>query len=130
MATMRTTAAMAALVSATGGAAAQGWPNRAVTMVVPFAAGGPADTVGRILALHRSDFLNQQVIVENIGGAGGMTGTSRVAKAAPDGYQLVPDVLPPQPLSATLSAEHSTRQLIRRLRRKRFFANRTGLRPH
>jgi tripartite-type tricarboxylate transporter receptor subunit TctC len=89
MATMRAIAAVAVLVSATGPAAAQNWPNRAVTMVVPFAAGGPADTVGRILALHLSDFLNQQVIVENVGGAGGMAGTSRVAKAAPDGYQLV-----------------------------------------
>ncbi len=82
-------AAIAALISAIASAAAQNWPSRAVTMVVPFAAGGPADTVGRILALHLSDFLNQHVIVENIGGAGGMTGASRVAKAAPDGYQFV-----------------------------------------
>lgn len=89
MATMRVIAAVAVLVSATGPAAAQNWPNRAVTMVVPFAAGGPADTVGRILALHLSDYLNQQIIVENVGGAGGMAGTSRVAKAAPDGYQFV-----------------------------------------
>jgi tripartite-type tricarboxylate transporter receptor subunit TctC len=58
-------------------------------MVVPFAAGGPADTVGRILALHLSDFLTQQVIVKNVGGAGGMTGAASVAKAAPDGYQFV-----------------------------------------
>jgi tripartite-type tricarboxylate transporter receptor subunit TctC len=70
-------------------AAAQTWPTRLVTMVVPFAAGGPADTVGRILALRLSELLSQQVIVENVGGAGGMAGTSRVAKAAPDGYQLV-----------------------------------------
>jgi tripartite-type tricarboxylate transporter receptor subunit TctC len=86
---MRVVAAIAALVSAIAPAAAQNWPNRAVTMVVPFAAGGPADTVGRILALHLADFLNQQVIVENVGGAGGMAGTARVAKAAPDGYQFV-----------------------------------------
>src|SRR5215471_20420694 len=89
MATMRVIAATAALVSAVAPATAQNWPNRPVTMVVPFAAGGPADTVGRVLALHLSDFLNQQVIVDNMGGAGGMTGTSRVAKAAPDGYQFV-----------------------------------------
>jgi tripartite-type tricarboxylate transporter receptor subunit TctC len=89
MATMKVIAAIAALVSAIAPSAAQNWPNRAVTMVVPFAAGGPADTVGRILALHLSDFLNQQVIVENLGGAGGMTGASSVAKAAPDGYQFV-----------------------------------------
>ena len=89
MVTTRVIAAIAALVSAIAPAAAQTWPNRAVTMVVPFAAGGPADTVGRILALHLADSLNQQVIVENVGGAGGMIGASRVAKATPDGYQFV-----------------------------------------
>jgi len=89
MVTTRMIAAIATLVYAIAPTAAQTWPNRAVTMVVPFAAGGPADTVGRILALHLADSLNQQVIVENVGGAGGMIGTSRVAKAAPDGYQFV-----------------------------------------
>jgi tripartite-type tricarboxylate transporter receptor subunit TctC len=58
-------------------------------MVVPFAAGGPADTVGRILAPALSDHLGQQVVIENVGGSGGMTGSARVAKAPPDGYQLV-----------------------------------------
>jgi tripartite-type tricarboxylate transporter receptor subunit TctC len=58
-------------------------------MVVPFAAGGPIDTIGRILASRLSEILGQQVIVEDIGGAGGMIGAARVAKAAPDGYQLV-----------------------------------------
>jgi len=68
-------------------ALAHDWPARkALTMVVPFAAGGPVDTVGRILASGLSETLGQQVIVENAGGAGGMTGASRVAKAAPDGY--------------------------------------------
>ena len=61
----------------------------AVTLVVPFAAGGPIDTIGRILATRLAELLGQQVIVENVGGAGGMTGTARVAKAAPDGYQVV-----------------------------------------
>src|ERR1700737_727832 len=70
-------------------ALAQDWPTRPVTMIVPFAAGGPADTVGRILAPRLSELLGQQVIVENVGGSGGMTGGARVAKAAPDGYQLV-----------------------------------------
>src|SRR5262249_9456848 len=65
------------------------WPTRPVTMVVPFAAGGPMDTVGRILALGLSETLHQQVIVENVGGAGGMTGAARVARATPDGYQFV-----------------------------------------
>jgi tripartite-type tricarboxylate transporter receptor subunit TctC len=70
-------------------AAAQEWPARPVTLVVPFAAGGPTDLLGRVMAAAMSDRLGQQIIVENVGGAGGMTGTSRVAKAAPDGYQFV-----------------------------------------
>ena len=70
-------------------AAAEDWPKRPMTMVVPFAAGGTADPIGRVLAAGLSQALGQQVIVENVGGAGGMTGASRVAKAAPDGYQFV-----------------------------------------
>src|SRR5262245_8551307 len=70
-------------------ASAQDWPTRPVTLVVPFAAGGPIDSIGRILATPLSERLGQQMIVENVGGAGGMTGTARVAKAAPDGYQIV-----------------------------------------
>jgi hypothetical protein len=58
-------------------------------MVVPFAAGGPTDVVGRILADRLSDALGQQVIVENIGGAGGMNGAQRIALATPDGYQVL-----------------------------------------
>jgi tripartite-type tricarboxylate transporter receptor subunit TctC len=58
-------------------------------MVVPFAAGSASDTVARILAARLSELLGQQVVIENIGGAGGMTGAARVAKAAPDGYQFV-----------------------------------------
>ena len=58
-------------------------------MVVPFAAGGTADPIGRVLAAGLSQVLGQQVIVENIGGAGGTVGTNRVAKATPDGYQFV-----------------------------------------
>jgi tripartite-type tricarboxylate transporter receptor subunit TctC len=70
-------------------AAAQNWPTRPVTMVVPFAAGSASDTVGRILGARLSEVLGQQVIIENVSGAGGMTGVARVAKAAPDGYQFV-----------------------------------------
>jgi tripartite-type tricarboxylate transporter receptor subunit TctC len=70
-------------------AAAQEWPTRPVTMVVTFAAGGPNDTVARILAPRMSEVLGQQVIIENVGGAGGMVGSYRVAKAPPDGYQFV-----------------------------------------
>ena len=68
---------------------AQEWPNRPVTMVVPFAAGGPVDLQGRILAQRVSEILRQRIIVENVTGAGGVIGTERVAKATADGYQFV-----------------------------------------
>ena len=79
----RIAAALALLSTA---ASAQTWPSRPLSMVVPFAAGSASDTVGRILAARLSEVLGQQVVIENVGGAGGMTGTSRVAKAEPDGY--------------------------------------------
>jgi tripartite-type tricarboxylate transporter receptor subunit TctC len=72
-----------------GPAAAQVWPNRPLTMVVPFAAGGGTDVLGRIVGRRLSEVLGQQVIIENVGGAGGMVGSARVVKAAPDGYQFV-----------------------------------------
>jgi tripartite-type tricarboxylate transporter receptor subunit TctC len=72
-----------------GLAFAQDWPTRPVTMVVPFGAGGGTDVVARILVPRLSEILRQQVVVENVGGAGGMTGSNRVARAAPDGYQVV-----------------------------------------
>jgi tripartite-type tricarboxylate transporter receptor subunit TctC len=68
---------------------AETWPSRPLTMVVPFATGGPMDAVARILQSALSDALHEQVIVENVGGAGGMIGAARVAKAAADGYQFV-----------------------------------------
>jgi tripartite-type tricarboxylate transporter receptor subunit TctC len=68
---------------------AQSYPTRPITIVVPFSAGGPTDVLARILAQHMSQSLGQQVIVENVTGAGGTTGSARVAKAAPDGYTLV-----------------------------------------
>ena len=70
-------------------AVAQGWPSRPVTMVVPFAAGGGTDVLGRIIGQRLSEVLGQQVVIENVGGAGGMVGSARVAKAPPDGYQFV-----------------------------------------
>jgi tripartite-type tricarboxylate transporter receptor subunit TctC len=70
-------------------AAAQPWPNRPMTMVVPFAAGGASDVIARILAQGLRTELGQSVVVENVSGAGGMVGSSRVAKAAPDGYQMM-----------------------------------------
>jgi tripartite-type tricarboxylate transporter receptor subunit TctC len=71
-----------------GGAVAQGYPERAVTIVVPFAAGGPADITGRIVAEQLSRSLGQQFVVENVAGAGGTTGTARAARANRDGYTL------------------------------------------
>jgi len=78
-----------ALLSFAGTAAAQDWPNRAITLVVPFAAGGGIDTSARVQALALSEILGQAVVVENIGAAGGTVGSARVAKAAPDGYTLL-----------------------------------------
>jgi tripartite-type tricarboxylate transporter receptor subunit TctC len=70
-------------------AAAQTWPQRPVTMVVPFAAGGGTDLLGRIVAKRLTEILGQQVVVENVGGAGGMIGSARVVKSPPDGYTMV-----------------------------------------
>jgi tripartite-type tricarboxylate transporter receptor subunit TctC len=68
---------------------AEDFPSRPITMVIPFAAGGPTDILGRLVAARMSEVLGQQVIVENVNGAGGMTGSERVANSPPDGYQFV-----------------------------------------
>src|SRR6476646_3358897 len=81
--------AAAAAMAVMGPASAQDFPSRPITMVIPFAAGGPQDTIGRIFAQRMSELLGQQVVVENVGGAGGMTGSKRVADAKPDGYTMV-----------------------------------------
>ncbi len=86
---IRIVAAIAALAAASTPAGAQDWPIRPVTMVYPFAAGSAADAFGRMFASRLSEILSQQVIFENVSGAGGMIGSNRVAKAAPDGYQFV-----------------------------------------
>jgi tripartite-type tricarboxylate transporter receptor subunit TctC len=78
------------------------WPSRPLTMIVPFAAGGPTDVVGRILAERLSDVLGQQIVVENVGGAGGMTGAQRVALANPDGYQVLLGTVGTQAYNQTL----------------------------
>jgi tripartite-type tricarboxylate transporter receptor subunit TctC len=70
-------------------AAAQDYPSRVITLVMPFAAGGPGDTIARLVGGAMSKELGQQIIVENTAGAGGTIGTNRVAKAAPDGYTLL-----------------------------------------
>src|SRR4051812_9512949 len=81
--------AFALLGAAISPAAAQIWPERPVTMVVPFPPGGGTDLLGRIVAKGLTDVLGQQVVVENVGGAGGMIGSARVVKSPPDGYTMV-----------------------------------------
>ena len=70
------------------GAHAQSYPTRAITMVVPYPAGGPSDTLARVIAERMKTALGQSVIIENVTGAGGSIGTGRVARSAPDGYTL------------------------------------------
>ena len=71
------------------GPARAAWPERPITMIVPFAAGGPTDVVARIVAEHMSRTLGQQIVIENVAGAGGTTGITRGAQAAPDGYTIM-----------------------------------------
>ena len=79
-----------ALVAAAGAAQAQGnWPTRPVAMIVPFAAGGPTDVIARIVSDHMSRTLGQQIVVENVAGAGGTTGITRGKQATPDGYTIM-----------------------------------------
>jgi tripartite-type tricarboxylate transporter receptor subunit TctC len=81
--------AFTSLVAGIGPAAAQTWPERPLTMVVPFAPGGGTDLLGRIVAKQLSEVLGQQIVVENVAGAGGMLGSARVVKSPPDGYTMV-----------------------------------------
>ena len=82
-------AAAAASIAITGTAAAQDWPTRPITLIVPFAAGGGVDVSARIQAQRMSELLGQSIIVENVGAAAGMAGGQRVAKASPDGYTFL-----------------------------------------
>jgi tripartite-type tricarboxylate transporter receptor subunit TctC len=81
--------ALVAAAHAMASASAQEWPARPLTLVIPWAAGGGTDVMGRIMAKRMTEIVGQQVIVENIAGAGGMLGSAHVAKAAPDGYTFV-----------------------------------------
>jgi tripartite-type tricarboxylate transporter receptor subunit TctC len=81
--------AFGALLALSSSALAQTFPTHPITMVIPFAAGGPQDVLGRIIAQRMGEALGQTIIIENVGGAGGMTGSLRVAQAAPDGYTMV-----------------------------------------
>jgi len=80
--------AIAAVASLSLPAHAQTFPTKPITVIVPFAAGGPTDVVARLVGEHMSRTLGQQLVIENVGGAGGSTGMTRVAQAAPDGYTI------------------------------------------
>src|SRR5579883_80766 len=86
---LRIAAGLAALAAATNGVLAQTYPSRPVKMIVPFAAGGPADIFARELAQYMSEDLNQSFVVEDRPGAGSILGTEAVARSAPDGYTLL-----------------------------------------
>jgi tripartite-type tricarboxylate transporter receptor subunit TctC len=87
---IKATSAVLLLATACSAAVAQPqYPARTITLVVPFTAGGPTDVMARILAQHMSQTLGQSIVVENVTGAGGTIGSTRVAKAAPDGYTMV-----------------------------------------
>ena len=96
-------AAVAALcVLGTRPSSAQDWPTRGLTMINPFAAGGPNDVPARLFAQRMGEILGQSVIVENVGGAGGMNGADRVAKAQPDGYTFLLGTVGTQAQNQTL----------------------------
>src|SRR6201995_3062448 len=85
-----------------GVAKAEEWPTHPLTMINPFAAGGPNDVMARLFAQRMGDILGQPIIVENLGGAGGMNGADRVAKAAPDGYTFLQGTVGTQAQNQTL----------------------------
>lgn len=82
----KTLATATVLLGLVSSASAQDFPTHTMTMVIPFTAGGPTDLIGRLIAQYMGDALGQTVVVENVGGAGGMNGSKRVADAKPDGY--------------------------------------------
>jgi tripartite-type tricarboxylate transporter receptor subunit TctC len=76
-------------LAATGAMAQNAYPQRPITMIVPFAAGGPTDVIARIVGDHMSRTLGQQIVIENVAGAGGTTGITRAAQSQPDGYTIM-----------------------------------------
>ena len=81
-------AAVAAMF-ASAPAMAQPYPSRPITLIVPYAAGGSVDVVARVVADKLGEKLGQNIVIENVAGAGGITGTQRAARAVPDGYTLL-----------------------------------------
>ncbi|MEH2471579.1 tripartite-type tricarboxylate transporter receptor subunit TctC [Nitrobacteraceae bacterium AZCC 2161] len=102
MSHIRTALLVAVCLGLTSAAQAADWPTRPVTMINPFAPGGPNDVVARLMAQRMGEILGQPVIIENVGGAGGMNGASRVAKAEPDGYTFLQGTVGTQAQNQTL----------------------------
>src|ERR1700754_1525305 len=98
----RIVAIVVAAATAAAPATAQDWPTRPVTMVVTFAPGTAGDVVGRILSGPLSEALGRTVIVDNVPGGGGITGSNRVAKATPDGYQFLVGTVGTHAIAPTL----------------------------
>lgn len=98
----RVSAVFGMLMAMAGAASAQTYPSKPITMIIPFAAGGPTDVLGRVIAQRMGEILGQQIVVENVGGAGGMTGAKRVADAAPDGYTILFGTVGTQAQSQTM----------------------------
>ncbi|HEU0083928.1 MAG TPA: tripartite tricarboxylate transporter substrate-binding protein, partial [Bradyrhizobium sp.] len=86
---LATVAALAGAAAAVTATQAQDYPARSITMIVPFAAGGPTDVVARIVTGHMAQTFGHSIIIENVVGAGGTTATTRAARAANDGYTLI-----------------------------------------
>ena len=84
-----TAAVLPCLLAFPEAATSQDWPARPMTMVVPFAAGGQQDVLGRVIAQRLAAILGKPLIIDNVSGGGGITGVLRVAKAPPDGYQFL-----------------------------------------
>jgi tripartite-type tricarboxylate transporter receptor subunit TctC len=89
MRALKCAAAAVALLAGAAPTLAQPYPQRPITLIVPFAAGGPTDVLARVLGQHMSQTLGQSVVVEDVTGAGGTLGSAKAARAAPDGYTLV-----------------------------------------
>ncbi len=104
----------AAFVCLPAMAFAQNWPEKSIRLVVPFPAGGPTDIIARVLGQAMTDALGQPVVIDNRGGAGGVTGTDQVAKSAPDGYTIALTSAGALSISPSLQRMpyHSTRDLI------------------
>ena len=115
-------AAALLVAAAMTSAHAEDYPTRTVTIIVPFAPGGPADVTGRVLADILSRHLGQSFVVENIGGAGGTVGSLRAARARPDGYTLILSILTATPFRRRTAGRMNPAFAIRSSGRCRMYA--------